>query len=196
MPTVVIEESARRSAVAEPERNPRSVADSEAGERKALWSERRSVADGGRPEIFPNALVRWAFYVSVFSLPFTRLYIPGTGERVGVIRIVQLLMISAVVSEPRICLRLVPVSLVWFLAYCVIRILSGLWFSRELWETWWSTTFDWLQFSLPWVWILFNVLQFPRLQRAGLWSFVWGCSLCAMLHIAGIGVTEVESSRH
>src|SRR5262249_2487796 len=40
------------------------------------------------------------------------------------------------------------------------------------------------------------VLQFPKLQRAGLWGLVWGCSLCAVLHIAGIGVSEVESSRH
>jgi hypothetical protein len=37
----------------------------------------------------PNVLVRWAFYLSVFSIPFTQLYLPGTGERIGVTRLVQ-----------------------------------------------------------------------------------------------------------
>src|SRR5689334_1135388 len=96
----------------------------------------RERAAEGAERICPNALVRWALYLSVFSIPFARLYIPGTGERVGVIRLIQLLLLCAVASQPRLCLRFVPVSLVWFLAYCVVHILSGLWFSLDLWETW------------------------------------------------------------
>jgi len=40
--------------------------------------------------------------------------------------------------------------------------------------------------------MMFNVLQFPNLKRQGLWAVVWGCSLCALLHIAGIGVVDVD----
>ena len=40
---------------------------------------------------------------------------------------------------------------------------------------------------------MFNLLQFPKLRRAGLWAFVWGCSLCALLHILGIGVSAVDN---
>jgi O-antigen ligase len=38
----------------------------------------------------------------------------------------------------------------------------------------------------------FNLLQFSNTSRGGLWALVWGCSLCALLHIAGIGVVEVD----
>ena len=140
----------------------------------------------------PNGLVRWAFYLSIFSVPFSHLYLPGTGERVGVTRLVEMLIVFAVVSQPRVCLRLVPVALFWFLAYCALRILSGLWFTPELSSFWWPNTLELLEFSLPWLWVMFNVLQFPHARRGGLWALVWGCSLCALFHIAGIGVVEVD----
>ena len=140
----------------------------------------------------PNFLVRWAFYLSIFSVPFGHLYLPGTGERVGVTRLAQMLILCGVLSQPRVCLRLVPVALFWFLAYCGVRILSGLWFTPELSTLWWPSTLELLEFSLPWLWMLFNVLQFPQARRGGLWALVWGCSLCASFHIAGIGVVEVD----
>jgi O-antigen ligase len=145
-------------------------------------------------QIGPNLLVRWAFYLSAFSIPFARLYVPGTGERAGVTRIVQLLLLCAVASQPRVCLRLFPFALLWFVAYAAVRMFSGLWFSPELWAAWWPSTFEWLQFSLPWVWVMFNLLQFPQVRRGGLWAFVWGCSLCASLHLLGIGVSAVDNN--
>ena len=57
---------------------------------------------------------------------------------------------------------------------------------------WWPSTLELLEFSLPWLWVMFNVLQFPHARRGGLWALAWGCSLCALLHIAGIGVVEVD----
>jgi O-antigen ligase len=139
----------------------------------------------------PNALVRWAFYLSVFAIPFTQLYLPGTGERIGVLRLVQVLLVCGVLSQPRVCLRLVPTALFWFLAFCALRILLGLWLSPETSALWWPTTREFLD-PLPWLWLVFNVLQFPQARRGGLWALVWGCSLCALFHIAGIGVVEVE----
>ena len=142
--------------------------------------------------LWPNVLVRWAFYLSVFAVPFGHLYLPGTGERVGVTRLAQILILCAVLSQPRVCLRLVPVSLFWFLAFCGLRILSGLWFSPELSTFWRPSTLELLEFPLPWLWVMFNVLQFPQARRGGLWALVWGCSLCALFHIGGIGVVEVD----
>src|SRR6185437_6655005 len=115
-----------------------------------------------------NLLVRWAFYLSVFMIPFTKLYLPGTGERIGVARLVQVLILCAAISQPRVCLRLVPVALFWFLAYCGVRIVSGLWLTPELSATWWPGTLEWIEFSLPWLWVMFNVLQFPEARRGGL----------------------------
>lgn len=140
----------------------------------------------------PNFLVRWAFYVSIFAIPFTRLYLPGTGDRVGVTRLVQALILCAVLSQPRACLRFIPTALFGFLAYCVLRIVVGLWLTPELVEVWWPRTLEWLQFTLPWLWVMFNVLQFPKQARNGLWALAGGCSLCALFHVAGIGVVELD----
>src|SRR5437868_222862 len=69
----------------------------------------------------PNFLVRWAFFLSVFAIPFAQLYVPGTGERLGIKRVIQALIIAAMISRPRVCLRLVPVALLWFVAYSFLR---------------------------------------------------------------------------
>lgn len=140
----------------------------------------------------PNFLVRWVFCFSLFAVPFIRIYLPGTGERIGVARLLQGLMLCAVLSQPRVCLRFIPSALLWFLAYCVVRTGAGLWLTPELRAVWWPGTLDWLQFSLPWVWIMFNVLQFPGMGRRGLCAFIAGCSLCALFHVLGIGVVEVD----
>src|ERR1051325_2303341 len=139
----------------------------------------------------PNVLARWACYLAAFAIPFGQLYLPGTGERLGVTRIVQLLIFAAMVSQPRVCLRFVPIALLWFVCYCALRIVWGLWVSAELARMWWPATFYWLQFFLPWLWLMFNVLQFPNMSRRTLWALIWGCSLCALLHVAGIGVFNV-----
>src|SRR5467141_1654330 len=102
----------------------------------------------------PNVIVRWAFYLSVFSIPFVRLYLPGSGERIGVTRLVQVLILCAVLSQPRVCIRLIPTALFWFLAYCALRVLAGLCLTPELATLWWPSTLEWLQFALPWLWVM------------------------------------------
>jgi hypothetical protein len=140
----------------------------------------------------PNLLVRLAFYFTLAAIPFLRLYVPGTGERLGIQRVAQLLMLAAMFSRPRVCLRFVPVSLLWFLAYCIIRVISGLWQAPEYSKIWWPSSLELLQFYLPLAWLIFNVLHYPKFGHGGLWAFVIGASLCALLHIAGIGVVEVD----
>src|ERR1043166_5462516 len=115
----------------------------------------------------PSLLVSWAFYLSLFAIPFLRFYLPGTGDRLGVERIVQVLIIAAMISRPRICLRFVPVALLWFAAYCVLRIVAGLWLAPEYSSMWWPTTLQLLQFLLPWAWLLFNVLQYREFRHSG-----------------------------
>jgi len=140
----------------------------------------------------PNLLVRAAFYFSLAAIPFLRLYVPGTGERLGIERVAQLLMLAAIFSRPRVCLRFVPFSLLWFCAYCALRIISGLWQAPEYSKLWWPSSLELLQFYLPLTWLIFNVLHYPKLGHGGLWAFVIGVSVCALLHAAGIGVAEVD----
>jgi O-antigen ligase len=141
----------------------------------------------------PNLLVRWAFYSSLFAIPFLHLYIPGTGEHVGIKRAVQGLLFLSMLSRPRVCLRFIPVSLLWFAAYCGVRILSGLWQAPEYSTKWWPSSLELLQFFLPWAWLVFNVMHYPKFSHGGLWAFVAGVSFCALLHVVGIGVNYVDN---
>src|SRR5258705_9671523 len=139
----------------------------------------------------PNVMVRWAFYLSLFCIPFAHVSLPGTGGRMTILRLLQVLILGAVVSQPRVCIRFVPTAVFWFFAYCAARIISGLLLSPDLRTEWLPSTLNWLQFALPWVWIMFNVLQFPHMGRKALWALIWGGFLCALLHIVGIGVVPV-----
>jgi O-antigen ligase len=145
----------------------------------------------GAEYVRPTVLVRWAFFLSVLTIPFTGVYVPGTGEKVGVLRIVQLLMVCAVLTQPRVCLRWVPTTLFVFLAYIGLRIFWGFWLSPDAANSWWPNSREFIEF-LPWFWIMFNVMQFPESRRAGLWALGIGCTLCALCHIAGIGESMVS----
>lgn len=140
--------------------------------------------------VFPNALVRWAFALSVFVIPFSSLYVPGTGDKIGVLRLVQLLIACAVLSQPRVCLRWIPTALFWFWGYIMLRIVWGFWLTPELDADWWPDSRVFITLLL-WGWLMFNVLQFPEMRRHCLWALGCGCFLCALFHVAGIGVEQV-----
>jgi O-antigen ligase len=141
--------------------------------------------------LLPNGLVRWAFYVSLFAIPFYSFYVPGTAERVGVQRGIQVLLFAAIFSRPRVCLRFIPWSLIWFFAYCMLRLVSGWWLAPEYSKMWWPSTLELLQYALPWALLLFNVMRYPGFQHGGLWALAGGASFCALFHIVGIGTLEV-----
>lgn len=141
----------------------------------------------------PNFLVRSAFYFSLFAIPFLRLYVPGTGEHVGVQRVAQALMIGAMLSRPRVCLRFLPSSLLWFIVYCGVRILSGLLQAPEYSKLWWPTSLELLDFFIPLAWLVYNVVHYPKFAHGGLWALVLGASLCAMFHTIGVGVVDVDN---
>src|SRR2546423_399281 len=107
---------------------------------------RRIWADRNVDALRPNLAVRWAFYLSIVAIPFLSLYIPGTGERFGVARITQGLLLLAMFSRPKVCFRLVPICLLWMLAYCGVRIVWGMWLAPEYSRLWWPSTLDLLQY--------------------------------------------------
>jgi O-antigen ligase len=137
--------------------------------------------------LHPNFLVRAAFYLSVFSIPFCYLYLPGTGERVGVLRLVQMLVFLGALSQPRVCLRFFPKALFWFIGYVFVRTICGLWLTPDMAASWWPDNLVFIGYLFPWTWVLFNVLQFPDMRQRGLWVLAWSCFACAVCHIAGIG---------
>ncbi len=146
-----------------------------------------------RPEAAQaNLWVHWAVCFSLFSIPYYELYLPGTGERVGLKRISQLLILAAMITRPWLCLRFLPRALLWFAAYCGYRLLAGIWLAPGYQARWWPPTFELLQYYLPWAWLLFNAMRYPGLARRSLWAFTMGATLCAALHCAGIGAADVD----
>ncbi|MDB6029901.1 MAG: hypothetical protein JWM16_239, partial [Verrucomicrobiales bacterium] len=91
----------------------------------------RSLNTTTQREEVPTAFVQSVFCISAFAIPFGSLYIPGTGERLGVVRLVQLLFLIAMFFQPAVCLRRWPVALSWFVSYCAIRLLWGLWMTPQ-----------------------------------------------------------------
>jgi hypothetical protein len=164
------------------------------GPESATWTESTATHPGfgtrAGDSLRPNFVVRWAFYLSVCTIPFSLLYVPGTGGHVGVLRVVQMLLLCGILSQPRVCLRLVPTALFWFASYIGLRMVWGFWFTPEMLHSWWANSREFIEF-LPWLWVMFNVLQFPDVRCGGLWALGLGCALCALFHIAGIGVAEV-----
>jgi O-antigen ligase len=159
-----------------------------------VWTTHSNLKGQRKGELLrPNFVVQWAFYFSIFAIPFARLYVPGTGEHVGIKRVLQALIFAAMVSRPRVCLRFAPVALLWFGAYAFVRMLAGLWLAPEYSSAWWPSTLELFEFLLPWTWMLFNVLRYPEFKFRGLWALALGASLCALLHVAGIGVLEVDN---
>ena len=141
----------------------------------------------------PNFLVHWAFILSIFAIPFYDVYVPGTGERLGVKRVVQALIFGAILTRPRVCVRWLPKAFIWFFIYCAYRLVAGIWLAPDYWRIWWPSTLDLLQYLLPWSWFLFNVMRYPKFGRTGLWAFASGVALCAILHIVGIGMSEIDN---
>ncbi len=132
-------------------------------------------------------------FLSLFAIPFSRLYVPGTGDRLGVERVVQGLIFAAMILKPRVCLRWIPAAFLWFVAYCALRLAAGLVLAREYSVLWWPTTLELLQFLLPWSLFLFNLFQYREMRRFGLWAMIAGASLCALLHVAGVGTVDVDN---
>jgi O-antigen ligase len=67
-----------------------------------------------------------------------------------------------------------------------------LWQAPEYSKVWWPTSLELLDFYLPWAWVVFNVLHYPKFAHGGLWAFVLGASFCALLHAVGVGVVDVD----
>ncbi len=159
---------------------------------EAYVSKRPVVSVVDRSQAVPSRFVRSVFYLSLFAVPFHHLYLPGTGERIGVTRIVQGLIFAAILAQPRVCIRRLPTALLWFASYFALRTIWGVFTTPDLADLWWPDTFAMLQFALPWVWFCFNILQYPNLGRRGLWALGLGCALCAFLHLLGVGVAQLD----
>jgi hypothetical protein len=134
--------------------------------------------------------VLFAFYFSLFAVPFDLLILPGVSDGSLVARVVDLFLLIAVVTQPRVCLRRMPAAYAAFIGYALLRLAWGVLLTPELFGIWAPATRMFLRIIL-WSWFCYNLLQYPGTGRRGLWAFALGCTLCACFHVLHIGTAEV-----
>jgi O-antigen ligase len=140
----------------------------------------------------PNLLVRVGFCLVITLIPFGHLYLPGTGERIGAVRISQAVMLLSLFVQPRVCFGRAPFAFFAFAGYVLFRVLNGVVLSLEWQESWTNSTIVLLDSLLLFL-FLFNLLRYPGMPRLALWSMAIGASVTALCQAVGIGVTAVNS---
>ncbi len=136
-----------------------------------------------------NPIVRWAFYLFVFSIPFE--YPPRTIP-VEVHTITGAIFLLIALLQPNICFRKAPKAFWWFGIYLFIYLSLTLFYSNHVDEAM-IFFFNLLQAALLF-WTGYNLLRYEAIVRAALLSFAVSSAAVASLMIMGIGTTVYHST--
>ncbi len=131
-------------------------------------------------------VVRWAFYLFVFSIP---LEYPDRTIPLEVHTITGSLFLLVALLQPRLCFRRPPAALLWFSAYLWIYVALGL-FSQHPAETM-KLFFNYLLVACVF-WAACNLMRFDAIARKAFLGFVVGAVVIGILQRAGIATSEVE----
>src|SRR5713101_4776873 len=71
-------------------------------------------------------IVRWAFLLFVFTIPFEAIDLEAIRIASSLSRIAGLLFFSTCLFYPKVCFRRPPQALLWFAGYAFVYGLSGL----------------------------------------------------------------------
>ncbi len=133
------------------------------------------------PEI--HALVRWTFYLFVFSIPFE---LPRSPLPIELPAVTCSLFLASTILQPGACYRRIPAALWWFSAYLFVSALSyaltGGQYTVE------ARNLLLMLLQVIWLcWAAANVLRDDRVARSALIVLVAACALRAGIQVLGIG---------
>lgn len=150
-------------------------------------------AQATRRPLQARAIVRWGFLIFATSIPFDMF--PVAGEMFALTKLTGLLFLLLALAQPRLTLRRPPAAFWCFAAYLAIAGLTAL----PLTETFFAK--DALSRLLTaaqmlgMMWIVSNVMQDEELAWKGLVAFYLACVVIALLMLAGVGRTVLQTSR-
>jgi len=121
-------------------------------------------------------------------IPFTQVYVPGTGQRNSLSSVIEVLVLLALCLHPRFYLRNIPKPIVALLLYLALRVSAGLIMTPDLLPQWWNSSRGILR-PLLWSLVLTAGMRSPGMARRLLTTYLVTCALAAFLHIAGLGDT-------
>jgi O-antigen ligase len=167
-----------------------SYSDTNTGESEAFTAGRAGVyprATWAIPYSLPR-FGRFVLVVSVMLIPFTQVYLPGTGQRNSLSSLSEVLVLLALCLHPRVYLRNIPRPILALLLYLGVRVFAGLIITPDLLPQWWDSSRGILR-PLLWSLVLATGMRSPRMAHRLLWTYLVACGLAASLHIAGLGGT-------
>lgn len=145
-----------------------------------------------------NPIVRWSFYLMVFSIPFE---FPGRSFPIEIPTITASLFLFATLLEPRACYAKKPAALLCFVTYLYMYWVSAAINGRDHLATSLITPDYWQQVVKQFLlilqvvlvlWAAYNLMRSQPLARATLAVFAIACVVRAVLPILGIARTARE----
>lgn len=142
-----------------------------------------------------NAIVRWTFYLMVFSIPFE---FPDRSFPVEIPTLTASLFLFATLLEPRACYARKPAALLCFATYLYMYWVSAAINGRDHLATSMITSDYWAQIVKQFllilqgvlvVWTGYSLLRSQPLARSTMAVFAAACILRAFLPIVGIART-------
>jgi len=138
-----------------------------------------------RATLAVNPVVRWAFYLFIFSIPFE---MPNRSIPVEIPTLTGALFLLTTPLEYRACFGRVPSALVWFAVWLWVAIVSGLVHSGAYALLVFHLLTDLVELLLV-CWTGSNLMRDDRVLRGALISLVTACALRAAFQVAGVGLT-------
>jgi len=138
-------------------------------------------APTARPGVAVHPLVRWAFYVFMFSLPFEW---PDRSIPVEVTTLTGLVFLAATLIQPRVCYARRPTALWWFGAalymYWVSFVVAGAAYPDDA-----VKAFVLRVQLLLIMWAAYNLMRDDRIATRALLTFGLACVALALLSVGG-----------
>lgn len=151
---------------------------------------------GQQPHV--NALLRWAFLIFIFSIPFEY---PERTIPIEITTLTGAFFLLTTFLQPRLCYGRRPAALWWFVAYLVAVVLSFV-LNGEQYSAGVLTrvlqgppgqVIMRVQLLLIF-WAGFNLMRIPRVSKAALLTFVGACAALAGLQLIFGGLVASSSN--
>ena len=161
--------------------------------RKRAEQEEHGPARSGYSPTTVRPVVRWAFCLLVFSIPFN---LPNAGLPLEVTTLTCCIFLLATLLQPRLCFQAPPGAFWFFAIYLYLYVFSIIWHgagyrSMQLQADQAKLLFLLFQLLLM-CWTACNILREPRSARIALLTFAASCTILAVIHLSGIARTTTE----
>lgn len=138
-------------------------------------------------------VVRWAFCLLVFSIPFN---LPNVGLPLEVTTLTCCIFLLATLLQPRVCFQPPPGAFWFFALYLYVYVFLIIWHgagyrSIQLQADQAKLLFLLFQLLLM-CWTGCNILREQRSAKIALLTFAASCTILAVVHLSGIARTTTE----